>query len=145
MLFCLICLFSFMLPAVHISGPVYIIEDIYWGGTTVGLTSFMKSQEAMNHYHVFSDDSTINDLNSLLGSMKKVRHSQRKEVGVRIALSYNNNTGEKHYLILYGDKEYSYYCMVDYNFKTNVYIEYKCRSQEEKEKLETIITVLEVV
>ena len=46
-------------------------------------------------------------------------------------------------MILYGDKEYNYYCMVNYSFKTHKYVEYKCRSQEEKDKLETIITVLE--
>ena len=46
-------------------------------------------------------------------------------------------------MILYGDKEYNYYCMVNHNYKTHKYIEYKCRSQEEKEKLEIIITKLE--
>lgn len=133
-----------MLPVDQISGPIYIIEDMWPGGTTAYVTSRIRDQEENNQFRVFNDENTICELNTLLESLKKTRHFQRKEVGVRIALFYHDDSaGVKHYLILYGDKEYNYYCMVNYSFKTHKYVEYKCRSQEEKDKLETIITVLE--
>ena len=37
----------------------------------------------------------------------------------------------------------NHYVMIDYSFKTHKYVDYKCRSQEEKDKLEIIITKLE--
>ena len=132
-----------MLPVTHVSGTAFIIEDMCSGGTTAGILTWINHQESMNRYHPFIDESSIADLNALLGSTTRRRHFQRKEAGIRVALFYYDFTGEKHILVLFGDRKYNYYSIVDFSYKTRVYVENKCRLQEEKDKLERIIMVIE--
>ncbi len=97
----------------------------------------------MKRYHLLNNESSLTDLNTLLRLTKKKRLFPRKEAGIRVAFFYYDYSGKKHYLVLFGDREYDYYSIVDYNLKTQVNVEYICQSQKEKEALERIITTLE--
>lgn len=57
----------------QVSGPIYIIEDMHYGGTTAEIRAWINHQESMKRYHLLNNESSLTDLNTLLRLTKKKR------------------------------------------------------------------------
>lgn len=121
------------------SCPVYVIDNMYNGGTTTSLRSVIVNKESMNEYHIFNDKNTIDELNCLLRSINKKRLFPRKDSGIRIALFYYDANNKRHELVIIGDKEYGAYRIMDLSMR----VEYLCKTRQEKELLEELIQKIE--
>ena len=76
---------------------IYCYSSCPSGGTTIELLSILTNQQKFN---ISMEDSSLNLLDGLLSSSKKKRHYQQKISGIDVAFSYDDSSGNSHYMLI---------------------------------------------